>query len=128
VIVRRSHFADTRICHHLKSRAARTEVTDSALLDGPESNTSYLVDTPNGGDLLLRGNRLVKGPRTDNPLTAVTIGAEGVRHPTDSLVIEDNHFINRLSLPLFFVFNRSNASVRLARNRLDGLVVPIGRL
>ncbi|MFL1463381.1 hypothetical protein ACI6QG_14340 [Roseococcus sp. DSY-14] len=126
VVVRRSRFADTRVCHHLKSRAARTELSDSVVEDGPDSLTSYLVDTPNGGDLLLRGNTLVKGPRTDNPLTAVMIGAEGVRHPTRSLVIEGNRFESRLEAPVFFVFNRTAAPVRLEGNQLRGRVVPLG--
>lgn len=126
VVVRRTRFADTRICHHLKSRAARTELTDSTIEDGPDSFTSYLVDTPNGGDLLMRNNTLVKGPRTDNPLTAVMIGAEGVRHPTRSLVIADNRFESRLAAPVFFVVNRSAAPVVLEGNRLEGRVVPLG--
>ena len=35
-------------------------------------------------------NTLSKGPHTDNETTAVAIGAEGMRNPTNSLVIRDN--------------------------------------
>jgi hypothetical protein len=123
VVVRRTRFEGNRICHHLKSRAARTELTDSHIEDGPERGSSYLVDVPNGGDLLMRGNVLIKGPLTDNALTAVMIGAEGVRHPTRSLVIEGNRFESRLGRPVFFVVNRSGAEVVLRGNIVVGLVL-----
>jgi hypothetical protein len=126
VVVRRSRFIANRICHHLKSRAARTEITDSHFEDGPERGSSYLVDIPNGGDLLMRGNLLIKGPRTDNPLTAVMIGAEGVRHPTRSLVIEANRFENRLPHPVAFVVNRSGTPVALRGNVLVGRATALG--
>ena len=37
---------------------------------------------PNGGDLLMQGNRLQKGHLSENSDTAVAIGVEGVTHPT----------------------------------------------
>lgn len=123
VVVRRSRFVANRICHHLKSRAARTEITDSHFEDGPARGSSYLVDIPNGGDLLMRGNLLIKGPRTDNPLTAVMIGAEGVRHPTRHLVIERNRFESRLPHPVAFVVNRTGTAVEMRGNVLVGAVV-----
>ncbi|MFC7539489.1 hypothetical protein ACFQU2_08490 [Siccirubricoccus deserti] len=77
LLIRRSRFEATRVCHHVKSRAARTEVVDSQILDTPDDNASYLVDLPNGEEVLLRGNTLHKGPRSGNPGTAIAIGFEG---------------------------------------------------
>lgn len=125
LVVRRTRFEGNRICHHLKSRAARTELTDSHIEDGPERGSSYLVDIPDGGDLLMRGNVLIKGPLTENRATAVMIGAESTRHPTRSLVIEDNRFESRLPHPVVFVTNRTGTPATLRGNRLTGAVVPL---
>ncbi|MFT8245501.1 hypothetical protein [Roseomonas sp. BN140053] len=125
VSIRRSHFVGTRTCHHVKSRALRTEVLDSVIEDGPEGDSSYLVDVPNGGDLLLARNTLRKGPRSDNPNTAVMIGAEGVRHPTRSLRIENNRFENLQGRATAFVVNRSGVPAELQGNRLSGAVTPL---
>src|SRR6185503_3605591 len=75
--VERSRFLGTREGHHVKSRAFRTEVLGCDIEDGPEGTASYLIDVPNGGAVLLRGNRLSKGPRSDNRSTRLSIGAEG---------------------------------------------------
>lgn len=125
VVIRRTRFEATRICHHVKSRARATEITDSEILDGPEGRASYLIDIPNGGDLLLRNTRLRKGPETGNPTAAVVIGAEGVRHPTTSLRIEDNSFANLMPRPTIFVRNLTQAPALLSANALSGQVVPL---
>jgi hypothetical protein len=125
IAIRRTRFEATRACHHVKSRAARTEITDSVIDDGPAGGASYLLDLPNGGDLLLERTLLVKGPGTGNPRAAVVIGAEGVRWPTRSLVLRGNRFENRMSLPTIFVENRSATPALLEGNALDGLVLPL---
>jgi hypothetical protein len=125
VAIRRSRFQATRVCHHVKSRAARTEVTGSLIEDGPEGGASYLVDLPNGGDLLLADSTLAKGPRSGNPRAAVVIGAEGVRLPTRSLRVEANRFVNRAWLPTIFVENRSGTPAELVGNTVDGFALPL---
>lgn len=125
LVVRRSRFEGTRVCHHLKSRAARTEVTESEILDTPEGEASFLIDVPNGGDVLIRGNTLRKGPRSGNWGTAIALGFEGVRHPTASLRIEDNRFENLQSRLTSFVSNRTTTPAILAGNRLAGRVIPL---
>ena len=125
VTVRRSRFANTRACHHLKSRAARTEVVDSVIADGPDGEASYLVDVPNGGDLLLARNEMRKGPRSGNPRAAVMVGAEGVTWPTRSLRIEENRFTNAQDRPTTFVENRSRIPAELSGNLLTGPVTAL---
>jgi hypothetical protein len=56
-------------------------VIDHDIVDGPEGNSSYLVDVLNGGNLLMQGSRLQKGRLSENSDTAVAIGFEGVMHP-----------------------------------------------
>lgn len=125
VTVRRSHFTGTRTCHHVKSRALRTELLDSTVEDGPDGDSSYLLDVPNGGDLLLARCTLRKGPRSGHPGAAVVIGAEGVRHPTNSLRIEENRFENLQPRSTVFVVNRTATPAALRGNRLSGRVLPL---
>ncbi|WP_376087665.1 hypothetical protein ACE7GA_14705 [Roseomonas sp. CCTCC AB2023176] len=125
VAVRGSRFAGTQACHHVKSRAQRTEVERSVIEDGPDGTSSYLVDVPNGGDLLLLRNRLRKGPQTGNPTAAIVIGAEGVRRPTASLRIEANDFQSLLAGPTTFVVNRTGTPATLVGNRILGSVAPL---
>ena len=120
-----SRFTDTHEGHDIKSRALHTVLRGNDISDGPAGNSSYLVDLPNGGDLLMEHNTLSKGPHTDNDSTAVAIGEEHGRNPTASLVISGNRFTNLLSKPTAFVTNRTETPAELAGNRLIGKVVPL---
>ncbi|NBC32763.1 MAG: hypothetical protein GVY13_08820 [Alphaproteobacteria bacterium] len=125
LVVRNSVFREHRIRHHIKSRALVTEVYDSIIEDGPDGNSSYLIEAPNGGTLTVRGNRLQKGPNTDNPGTAIGIGFEGVRNPSDGILVEENVFVNDGPSRAAFVRNRSETPAILRRNRLQGSVEPL---
>jgi hypothetical protein len=123
VSIHRTRFEATRICHHVKSRARATEIVDSAILDTPGNRASYLVDIPNGGNLLLRNTVLRKGPDVGNPTAAVMIGAEGVRHPTTSLRVVGNRFENLMPRGTAFVENRTATPVLVEGNAIRGPVV-----
>src|SRR5262249_25899839 len=79
--VENSHFSDTRQAHSIKSRALRTEVTGCTIVDGPDGTSSFLIEIPNGGALIVRDNTLEKGAKSENHTAAIAIGAEGVSHP-----------------------------------------------
>jgi hypothetical protein len=123
--IRRSRFEATRACHHVKSRAARTEITDSVIADGPRGGASYLLDLPNGGDLMLERSLLAKGPLSGNPRVAVMVGAEGLRWPTRSLVLRGNRFENHMRRPTILLENRSATPALLEGNTLAGPVTPL---
>ncbi|WP_291299246.1 hypothetical protein [Elioraea sp.] len=123
--IRRSRFEATRVCHHVKSRARRTEITDTAILDGPDETASYQIDIPNGGDLVLARSTIRKGPRAGNMSASVVIGAEGIRHPTTTLTIEGNRFENLMPRGTVFVRNLADAPATLRANALTGRVVPL---
>jgi hypothetical protein len=123
--IRRSRFEATRVCHHVKSRALRTEITDSEILDTPGERASYQVDIPNGGDLVLARTTIRKGPTAGNPSAAVVIGAEGRLHPTRELRIEANRFENLLPQSTIFVRNLTEAPAALSGNRLSGQVTAL---
>ena len=125
VSIRRSHFEGTRTCHHVKSRALRTEILDSRILDGPEGNSSYLVDIPNGGGLRLANTELTKGPQTSNPGAAVVIGAEGASNPAAPIEVIGNRMTNLLRQQTAFVRNRTETPAMLSRNTLVGPLVAL---
>jgi hypothetical protein len=125
VAIRRSRFEATRACHHVKSRARRTEIIDTLIADAEPGQASYLVDLPNGGDLLLRGGELRKGPRSGNPRAAVVVGAEGVTQPTASLLVEGTRFVNLMPRPTTFLRNLSTTPAELRGNVFEGLVLAL---
>ncbi|HET7880525.1 MAG TPA: hypothetical protein VFL55_06535 [Acetobacteraceae bacterium] len=123
--VERSKFLGTHLGHNIKSRAARTEVINSVIEDGPDGSSSYLVEAPNGGSLIVEGNTMQKGPKTDNPATAIMIGAEGVSQPTEEIIIRNNTFTNDQRRRTNFVRNVTATRAQLVGNTFKGEVRPL---
>jgi hypothetical protein len=119
-------FFDTKTAHHIKSRAQNTVVRNSRIEDGPDGTSSYLIDIPNGGNVLIQGNIMEKGPRTGNPQAAISIGIEGVKNPTDVLTVRGNTFVSDVAGRTIFVRNSSEAKVDVSDNAITGNVQPLG--
>jgi hypothetical protein len=113
-------FLDTKTAHHIKSRALNTVVRDSRIEDGPDGTSSYLIDVPDGGNVLIEGNVMEKGPRSENPAVAISIGEGSANNPTDVLIIEDNTFRSDLPRRVAFVRNSAAAPVALVGNTFSG--------
>jgi hypothetical protein len=113
-------FLDTKTGHHIKSRAHQTIVRDSQIEDGPTGTSSYLIETPLGGDLLVQHNILEKGPNTSNRSATISIAAEATSNPTTSLVIQDNTFRNDAPKQTIFVRNSTQTPAKLIDNRISG--------
>ncbi len=125
VRIEHSVFVGQHAGHHIKSRAANTEIVDTIIRDGPEGTSSYLVDIPNGGNLLMSGDTLEKGPLSQNKTTAIEIGAEGVDNPTASIRIENCEFTNNTGRRTAFVTNHTDTPVQLTGNTLNGDIVEL---
>jgi Right handed beta helix region len=127
LLVQHCEFVGQHQGHHIKSRARRTEVVDSVVRDGPDGSSSYLIDIPEGGSILVRGNRLQKGPHAENRSTAIAIGAERNQQQDrqEPAEIDNNIFDNETGAPVVFVRNYSDLSVRMRGNRLAGAVTPL---
>ena len=123
--VERSRFVGTKQGHHIKSRAARTEVVGCMIEDGPEGTASYLIEQPVGGSLVVRDSTLEKGPEAENHSAAIIIGAEGVTQPTPEILVENNRFRNDGDFPTIFVRNLTATEATLRDNRLSGRVQPL---
>lgn len=118
-------FLDTRTAHHVKSRAFSTIVTHNEIVDGESGTSSYLIDVPNGGNVLIEDNVLQKGRNSSNPAAAITIGVEGVLRPTERLIVRGNRLTSALPESTVFVRNSTLVPVVLTGNRLSGKIVPL---
>ena len=118
--IENSRFSDTRQGHHIKSRAARTEIIGCTIADGPNGTASYLIEIPNGGSVLIRDNTMEKGPKAENRSTAISIGAEGVTQATKEIMIVNNKFTNAGRYNTYFVTNLTATEAVLKGNKLTG--------
>jgi hypothetical protein len=124
--VENSHFSNTRDGHHIKSRAARTEVITSTIEDGPDGTASYLVEAPNGGSLVMIDDTLEKGPKTGNHAAAVVIGAEGVTQRTPELIFKNVTFTNDYAGQTIFVRNLTATEAQITGAKFRGnKIVPL---
>ncbi|MDP9096634.1 MAG: right-handed parallel beta-helix repeat-containing protein [Pseudomonadota bacterium] len=118
--VENSRFFNTKQAHHIKSRAARTEVIGCNIQDGSEGTASYEVEAPNGGSVVVRNSTIVKGPKAENHTAAIMIGSEGVTQMTREIIVENNTFRNDGTYPTIFVDNLTATEAQLAGNKLSG--------
>jgi len=123
--IEHSKFLETKVGHHIKSRALRTELIGNEIADGETGTSSYLVDIPNGGSLVMTGNIMEKGPHSSNQATAVSIGAEGVSHRTAELTISGNKFTNDEDRETVFIRNMTATEAALSENSFKGKVKPL---
>ncbi len=115
-------FLDQHVGHHIKSRAHNTVVEDTRIEDGAEGSSSYLIDVPNGGNVLIQGNAMEKGANSDNRAVAIAIGEEGVTNRTEVLIVRDNRFRNDTGVPTVFVRNTTQTPAEVLDNRITGPV------
>ena len=120
--VERTRFFATKQGHGIKSRAARTEVIDCDIEDGPDGTSSYQIEAPNGGSLVVRGTTMEKGPKSENHGTAIAIGTEGVTQPTPEIVIENNTLKIDGDFGTTFVRNLTATPAQLVGNHFTGQV------
>jgi hypothetical protein len=120
-----STFVETKQAHHIKSRAARTEVLNTTTRDGPEGTASYHIDLSNGGDLIVRNNTMVKGPKAENRSAIIMIGAEGVTQRTREIKVENNRVTNEGGYETTFVVNNTAEDAILSGNRYTGRIVAL---
>ena len=120
-----SRFLDTHEGHHIKSRALRTEIVDNEIQDGPTGSSSYLIEAPNGGSLIVERNRMEKGKLSQNQGNTISIGGEGITQPTPEIVIRGNSFANDQDRPTIFVTNLSATPAQVSGNTFRGQVKPL---
>ena len=121
--VENSRFNGTIIGHHIKSRARSTEITGSTLDDGT-GDASYNIDIPNGGNAVIRNNKMIQGEKSPNR-TMVNYGGESDAYPSSSLLIENNTFINRRKQGCTGIFNRTKIKAAVKGNKFENVDKPL---
>ena len=126
VTVTRTRFEQGTGGHYLKSRAARIVVEDCSFDDANGNGTNYLIDLPNGGNGVIRGNWFVQGRDKENWSTMIAIGAEGARYSSDGLIIAENdaRLAPGLTRNPSFVADWTGDALVIENNRLGPNISP----
>ncbi|MGB7406283.1 MAG: right-handed parallel beta-helix repeat-containing protein [Pacificimonas sp.] len=117
-----STFTDVATGHYIKSRAERTIVRDN-IIDDRDGSGSYLIETPEGGSLIVERNVLINGPNSGNR-TTIAHGFEtkkggGFVNPPGIVFIGDNDFTNfRPGSTTVFFENRTGEPAELHENTI----------
>lgn len=129
--IENSRFENTKVGHHIKSRAYSTTVRGSTILDGTITNAaSYQIEVPEGGTVTIENNTLVKGKYSSNGCCSIALGFEQYKggsyiNPAGPMVIRNNKFTNQRTTKTLFVSNRTKSPATLSGNTLTGLVTPL---
>lgn len=102
VEVRGSYFHTGHVGHLFKSRARQSTLKYNLLADGPDGEASYELDFPNGGEVLVVGNTLVQGMRSQNRVV-IAFGAEGNTWDKNRLQLAHNTLVNESFIPAWFL-------------------------
>ncbi|MEM8826509.1 MAG: PEP-CTERM sorting domain-containing protein, partial [Pseudomonadota bacterium] len=121
LVVEGSTFSRVEAGHYIKSRAVQTTVRGSTI-DDSGGRGSYLIETPEGGQLIVDDNVLIKGANAGNPI-AIAHGFERNKggdfvNPDGFVFVGDNRFTNYKSGNVTFVDNRSDTTAELHENTM----------
>jgi hypothetical protein len=130
--VSNSLFCGQLIGHDIKSRALATTVVNNQIYDGAAdpvdgcdaSSSSYAIDTPNGGTVVISGNQIIKGAAAQN-YTMVDYGAEGLLFNDNSLFLSDNAFINIDAPSSTGIYDPYCVPAQLLNNTFQGVDTPV---
>jgi hypothetical protein len=123
--VRRSRILSARNeGHEIKSRAAKTLIEDCVIasLDAVDSR---LIDTPNGGEVILRNNLLEEGPASSN-MDIIGFGLERknpkakFNHDINTIVIENNTVLVDRRRGALFLRQADATSITITGNTVIG--------
>ena len=93
--------------------------------DGPTGTASYLVDTPDGGIVVIQNNRSANGPKAGNHSAAIAIGAEGVDGLAPEIRVEGNQLGEDGACDAIFVVKLTAMPALLRDNHFRGHVRPL---
>ena len=85
----------TDVGHNIKSRAENNYILYNRIMDEETGNSSRLIDVPNGGYCMIKGNTMMQGENALNN-NCIGYGKEGlVNSPPHELYIVNNTIINK---------------------------------
>ena len=114
-----SYFHNTKVGHHIKSRALQTTIRGNRIDDGINGTASYNIDLPNGGVSVVADNNIVQRATSQNP-ALIHFGGEGTPYAGSSLRVANNTLQNFRSSATG-VLNHTSITVTINGNKLYGL-------
>ena len=111
---------DARTGHDVKSRAAVNEIVGNTIRDEDTSDTSFLIDFPNGGRCRVVGNTLRRGPNASRA-EMIAFAEEGATNPVQSLSVTGNAVTSDRSRAALLLV-AGMPTLRLAGNSLRGAI------
>lgn len=119
--IQNSYFHDAVIGHEIKSRAAKTIINATRIMDGPTGTASYSIDLPNGGAATITASSIQQGRRSGNP-AIISYGEEGSLQPNSTLTVSGNTIENDLTdhIPTAVV-NATGNTATITSNQVWGL-------
>jgi hypothetical protein len=111
-----SYFHDTKVGHHIKSRATKTTVSGSRVIDGTNGTASYSIDLPNGGQAVVSGNIIEQSSTSQNP-ALLHFGGESTPYTGSSLQVTNNTLQNYRSSAVGLL-NHTALSASVTGNKL----------
>jgi hypothetical protein len=129
--VTNSLFCGQLIGHNIKSRALTTNVTNNRIYDGqadaPDGcgagSSSFAVDLPEGGVVMISGNQIFQGTASPNS-KMVAYGEEGLSFSNNSLTLSGNSFVNSASNAIA-VYDPHCIPVTSTGDTFQGVATPV---
>ena len=121
-IFRYNYSHHSVIGHTLKSRANFNMISYNRFEDGPDGNSSRLIDLPNGGLSIIIGNELIQGPNAEN-VNLLGYGLEGNTNAgSHQLYIINNTFVNKKTTNgVFLHMSNETEYCRVVNNVFTGV-------
>ena len=109
---------DAHAGHDVKSRADVNSIIANRINDDAGSDTSYLLDFPNGGECRVIGNLFERGASAANG-TLINFAEEGAVNPKQALALVSNTLINT-RLNAVYLRITSAPTLRVVNNLFEG--------
>lgn len=126
-IMENSISEDASVGHEVKDRAFNSVIKNNSFTDTTSGNASYSIDLPDGGNALVQGNTIVKGPHASTG-TIVHIGG-GEQQNGGTTTISNNVIVNDFVHPAAVIAVRNQTidpNVVFSGNSILGS--PVGNL
>ena len=119
-IMENSVSEDAIVGHEVKSRAFNNVIENNLIEDTATGTASYSIDLPDGGNAIVQGNTIEKGPDAETG-TMVHIGG-GEQYNPGTITVSDNTFVDNYSSPgaVTAVSNQTlNSNVTVSDNTFE---------
>ena len=117
-----SYVHDANGGHEVKSRAQVNTIEDNRIYDN-NSDGSYSIDLPNGGNDTVTGNTIEKGPNTPN-FTTIHFGGEGTPYDGSQLLVSGNTVVNDNPFGVLLTNQSGLSTVTATGNQFYGFTAP----